>query len=75
MESNDFALTNTKEDDARSKAHQVHLERLRTAGGHTDDRSQPSLPVVHRSFASPSALGLISFATGIPLLSLTLNSS
>ncbi|KAF7165377.1 hypothetical protein CNMCM6106_001567 [Aspergillus hiratsukae] len=70
MESNDFTPTNTKEDDARSRAHQVHLERLRTAGGHTDDRSQPSLPVVHRSFASPSALGLISFATDMFLISM-----
>jgi hypothetical protein len=41
------------------------LERLRTAGGHIDDRGQPSLPVVHRNFANPSPLGLLSFATGI----------
>jgi len=41
-----------------------HLERLHTAGGHLDDRSQPALPVVHRKFANPSPLGLISFATG-----------
>jgi uncharacterized protein len=41
-----------------------HLERLRTAGGHIEDRGQPSLPTVHRSFANPSPLGLLSFATG-----------
>jgi succinate-acetate transporter protein len=54
-----------------------HLERQRTAGGrqrtaggHVDDRSQPSLPVVHRSFANPAPLGLLSFATGIFLISI-----
>jgi uncharacterized protein len=40
------------------------LERQRTVGGHVDDRGQPSLPVVHRSFANPAPLGLLSFATG-----------
>ncbi|CAI6091835.1 unnamed protein product [Clonostachys chloroleuca] len=40
-----------------------------TAGGHVEDRSQPSLPVVHRRFANPSPLGLLSFATGIFLIS------
>jgi hypothetical protein len=42
----------------------AELERLRTAGGHIDDRTQPSLPVVHRSLANPAPLGLLSFATG-----------
>lgn len=42
----------------------TQLERLQTAGGHADDRTQPSLPVVHRSFANPAPLGLLSFATG-----------
>ena len=42
-----------------------HLERLKTVGGHDDDRTQPALPVVHRSFANPAPLGLLSFATGI----------
>ena len=42
----------------------IQLERLRTAGGHVDDRTQPSLPVVHRSLANPAPLGLLSFATG-----------
>jgi hypothetical protein len=42
----------------------LQLERLTTAGGHTDDRTQPSLPVVHRRFANPAPLGLLSFATG-----------
>ncbi|CAK1358954.1 unnamed protein product [Cercospora beticola] len=46
------------------------LERLRTAGGHIDDRDQPSLPVVHRSFANPAPLGLLSFATGLFLISI-----
>ncbi|KAG9570458.1 hypothetical protein KCU71_g534, partial [Aureobasidium melanogenum] len=46
------------------------LERLTTAGGHIDDRSQPALPVVHRSFANPAPLGLLSFATGIFLISI-----
>ncbi|TVY36118.1 Glyoxylate pathway regulator [Lachnellula occidentalis] len=46
------------------------LERLQTAGGHMDDRSQPSLPVVHRRFANPAPLGLLSFATGIFLISI-----
>jgi hypothetical protein len=41
-----------------------HLERLTTAGGHPNDRTQPALPVVHRSFANPAPLGLLSFATG-----------
>ncbi|OCL08900.1 hypothetical protein AOQ84DRAFT_405788 [Glonium stellatum] len=47
----------------------THLERLRTAGGHIDDRGQPSLPVVHRSFANPAPLGLLSFATDMFLIS------
>jgi hypothetical protein len=41
-----------------------HLERLTTAGGHLNDRSQIPLPVFHRTFANPSPLGLISFAAG-----------
>lgn len=41
-----------------------HLERLKTTGGHPDDRTQPSLPVIHRSLANPAPLGLLSFATG-----------
>ena len=47
-----------------------HLEHVRTAGGHIDDRSQPALPVVHRSLANPAPLGLLSFATGIFLISM-----
>ncbi|KUL81501.1 hypothetical protein ZTR_09987 [Talaromyces verruculosus] len=47
-----------------------HIERLRTAGGHIDDRSQAGLPVLHRSLASPSPLGLLSFATGIFLIAM-----
>lgn len=48
----------------------AHLERLQTAGGHADDRAQPALPVVHRSLANPAPLGLLSFATGIFLISM-----
>ncbi|KAE8446432.1 hypothetical protein EG329_012037 [Mollisiaceae sp. DMI_Dod_QoI] len=48
----------------------IQLERLRTAGGHVDDRTQPSLPVVHRRFANPAPLGLLSFATGMFLISI-----
>ena len=48
----------------------IQLEQIRTAGGHLDDRTQPSLPVVHRRFANPAPLGLLSFATGsYPLVS------
>ncbi|RDW79206.1 acetate uptake transporter family protein [Aspergillus mulundensis] len=47
----------------------AHLDRTHTAGGHVNDRSQPGLPVVHRTFANPSPLGLLSFATGIFLVS------
>jgi succinate-acetate transporter protein len=46
------------------------LEQVRTAGGHVADREQPSMPVVHRNFANPAPLGLLSFATGILLISL-----
>ena len=60
--------------DATSKeatnATSQRLERLHTAGGHEDDRTQPSLPTVHRSFANPAPLGLLSFATGIFLISI-----
>lgn len=40
------------------------LRQTLTEGGHVEDRTQPSLPVVHRRFANPSPLGLLSFATG-----------
>ncbi|KAL7894089.1 GPR1/FUN34/yaaH family domain-containing protein [Trichoderma sp. TUCIM 5745] len=46
------------------------LERLRTRGGHIDNRDQPSLPIVHRSFANPAPLGLLAFATCVFLLSM-----
>lgn len=51
-------------------SYQPDLERLRTKGGHVDNRDQPALPVVHRSFANPAPLGLLSFATGVFLLSM-----
>ncbi|KAF2144042.1 uncharacterized protein K452DRAFT_345471 [Aplosporella prunicola CBS 121167] len=47
----------------------VELVKPRTKDGHLDDRSQPALPVVHRSFANPAPLGLLSFATVIFLMS------
>ncbi|KAK5674411.1 hypothetical protein LTS10_012799 [Elasticomyces elasticus] len=46
------------------------LEQVRTVGGHVADNSQPSLPVTHRTFANPAPLGLLSFATGIFLISI-----
>lgn len=46
------------------------LEQIRTAGGHVADNSQPALPIVHRNFANPAPLGLLSFATGIFLISI-----
>ncbi|TGO58117.1 hypothetical protein BELL_1307g00010 [Botrytis elliptica] len=69
-------VQNTASFDHASKIEQsngensTHLERLQTDGGHTDDRTQPSLPIVHRRFANPSPLGLLSFATGIFLISI-----
>jgi hypothetical protein len=50
--------------DQAYKHHPEHLERQRTAGGHVNDRSQPGLPIIHRTLASPAPLGLLSFATG-----------
>ncbi|KAH7066417.1 GPR1/FUN34/yaaH family-domain-containing protein, partial [Paraphoma chrysanthemicola] len=47
-----------------------HLEKLRTQGGHIASTDQPSLPVVHRRLANPAPLGLLSFATGIFLISI-----
>lgn len=46
------------------------LERLRTDGGHVASTEQPSLPIVHRRLANPAPLGLLSFATGIFLISI-----
>jgi succinate-acetate transporter protein len=46
------------------------LEQVRTAGGHVASSDQPSMPVVHRNFANPAPLGLLSFATGIFLISI-----
>ncbi|RMJ19896.1 hypothetical protein CDV36_000330 [Fusarium kuroshium] len=45
------------------------LRQALSEGGHVEDRTQPSLPVVHRRFANPSSLGLLSFATSIFLIS------
>lgn len=53
-------------DDGKLEAYgNSHLEQVRTAGGHVEDRAQPSLPVYHRRLANPSPLGLLSFATGM----------
>ncbi|KAF2097039.1 hypothetical protein NA57DRAFT_77292 [Rhizodiscina lignyota] len=58
-------------DDSKLEAYgnAQHLEQVRTAGGHIEDRSQPALPIVHRRLANPSPLGLLSFATGMFLIS------
>ena len=42
----------------------VPLGELQTAGGHTDDRTQPLFSVVHHRFANPAPLELLSSATG-----------
>jgi succinate-acetate transporter protein len=55
---------------AEQDAESYRLEQVRTAGGHVADREQPSMPVVHRNFANPAPLGLLSFATGIFLISI-----
>ncbi|KAJ5674303.1 uncharacterized protein N7477_004237 [Penicillium maclennaniae] len=73
MDSNDFATTKSEEANMPSSSQANHiyyenLERLHTAGGHANDRSQPALPIYHRTFANPSPLGLISFATDIFLI-------
>ncbi|CCX05791.1 Similar to Glyoxylate pathway regulator; acc. no. P41943 [Pyronema omphalodes CBS 100304] len=47
-----------------------HLSQTRTPGGHIADTAQPALPVVHRKLANPAPLGLLSFATGIFLISM-----
>ncbi|ETI28341.1 hypothetical protein G647_00790 [Cladophialophora carrionii CBS 160.54] len=57
------------EKSAATEGQAQRIERVHTRGGHEDDRTQPSLPVVHRSFANPAPLGLLSFATGIFLIS------
>jgi len=59
----------SKAENGNGGSHEL-LEKQYTAGGHVNDRTQPSLPVVHRSFANPSPLGLLSFATGIFLISI-----
>ena len=58
------------ENNSKGNGETQQLERVRTAGGHVADTSQPALPVVHRKFANPAPLGLLSFATGIFLISI-----
>jgi hypothetical protein len=67
-----FAMSISTYDHANKleESNSSHLEHIRTAGGYIDDRSQPALPVVHRSLANPAPLGLLSFATGIFLISM-----
>lgn len=48
-----------------SEFHNDHLKHSYAAGGYPNDHSQASLPAVHLKFASPSPLGLLSFATGM----------
>lgn len=60
MSADSFRLASKAENDIGSN----QLGPIQTAGGHPDDRSQPALPTVHRTFANPSPLGLLSFATG-----------
>ncbi|KAH7113971.1 GPR1/FUN34/yaaH family-domain-containing protein [Dactylonectria estremocensis] len=48
---------------------QINHEKSYVAGGHIEDRGQPSLPVAQRRLANGSPLGLLSFATGIFLIS------
>ncbi|CAD6583689.1 MAG: hypothetical protein ASARMPRED_001476 [Alectoria sarmentosa] len=64
-----MSSTEVYETTGKVEANGDHLERLRTIGGHVDDRTQPSLPTTHRRLANPSPLGLLSFATGIFLIS------
>ncbi|CAF9912439.1 MAG: hypothetical protein ALECFALPRED_008116 [Alectoria fallacina] len=64
-----MSSTEVYETTGKVEANGDHLERLRTVGGHVDDRTQPSLPTTHRRLANPSPLGLLSFATGIFLIS------
>jgi succinate-acetate transporter protein len=54
----------SKVENANEGSHE-QLEKQYIFGGHVNDRTLPSLPVVHRSFANPSPLGLLSFATGL----------
>jgi hypothetical protein len=52
--------------EAANGASAAQLERLKTAGGHVNDRTQPSLPVVHRSLSRPEgAVGIIWVYIGI----------
>lgn len=68
MASSESSTKQFKDENMAPSSHEntSHLERLRGTDDSVND--QPALPVYHRKFASPSPLGLISFATGeIPL--------
>jgi succinate-acetate transporter protein len=73
MASYDAADQLEKSNAAHSEAERI--QRVRTKGGHEDDRTQPALPIVHRSFANPAPLGLLSFATGAAPFDANENSS
>jgi hypothetical protein len=45
-----------------------HIERKSTDGGHLNRWPHPDYPIVNRTLASPSPLGLLSFATGKPFV-------
>jgi succinate-acetate transporter protein len=67
-----MAATYTNDATSAEKGANPHqyLEKIRTQGGHIASTDQPSLPVVHRRLANPAPLGLLSFATGIFLISI-----
>jgi len=57
----EFMLANLVSSDLK-KGSVTRSERSRTIGGHLHDRTQLSLPVVHRTFANTSPSALLSFA-------------
>ena len=48
-----------------SAFHNDHAKHSYAAGNYPNDCPRASLSAVHRKFASPSPLGLLSFATGM----------
>ena len=67
MSTNNFS--SNEDHSSKAQLQELELGRETTAGGHRIDRSQPTLPVYHRKMANPAPLGLLSFATGIFLIS------
>ena len=64
------SISNAVDNAKKHMQRDLELARETTAGGHPNDRTQPALPTVHRKFANPAPLGLLSFATGIFLISI-----